>query len=245
MRRFTCSLCAALLATAAPALANTDKEAPGAPCTGGPDQGTGNPCDGNNGNPSPEGNAGDKVKYDRKPDPFVIARPNSDSGAFIAQIGDGNRADIGQSANTQYARIDQDGDRNLASVTQSGVGAHYATVDQTGGANALSLAQSGYGAQVALLRQAGNGNSMLLSQDGGSIGSGLAAVQYGDGNTMALTQSGDGNQASLVQNGSNNAMSLSQTGGGNQLAWIQTGNDLSDLSISQTGGQALQVTQSN
>jgi len=55
---------------------------------------------------------------------------------------------------------------------------------------------------------------------------------------------GDGNQARLVQDGSGNAMTASQTGGHNQLAWTQTGDNLSDLAISQTGGQALQVTQS-
>lgn len=247
MRKFTYPLCAALLAlaTAAPAFATTGKETPGGPCTEGPGQGTGNPCKGNNGNPSPEGNAGEKVDYDKKPDPFVIARPGNDRGAFINQIGDGNGAEIQQTAIAQYARIDQDGDGNLASARQSGSGAHYALVEQTGDANALSLAQSGYGAQVALLEQAGNRNDMLMVQDGGSIGGGVLAVQYGNDNAMALTQSGDSNQAKLVQNGSNNAMSVSQTGNGNQLAWTQTGNNLSDLSISQTGGQALQVTQSN
>jgi len=39
-------------------------------------------------------------------------------------------------------------------------------------------------------------------------------------------------------------MTVSQTGGDNQLSWIQAGDNLSDLAISQTGGQAMQVTQS-
>ena len=54
---------------------------------------------------------------------------------------------------------------------------------------------------------------------------------------------GNNNQALLVQNGSGNAMSASQTGGNNQLSWTQNGDNVSDLAISQTGGQALQVTQ--
>ena len=62
-------------------------------------------------------------------------------------------------------------------------------------------------------------------------------------NECALAQSGDDNQALLVQNGSGNAMTATQTGGNNQLAWTQTGDNLSDLAISQSGGQALQVTQ--
>jgi len=57
-------------------------------------------------------------------------------------------------------------------------------------------------------------------------------------------QSGDNNQARLTQDGSGNAMTASQTGGNNQLTWTQTGDNLSDLGISQTGGQALLVTQS-
>lgn len=246
MKRLLASaLLAAGLAFAwVPAQAGTSKETPGGPCTDGPGQGTGNPCHGNNGNPSPEGNAKEHVSYDHHPDPFHIARPGNDFGAYITQIGDSGVAWIEQSTSTQYARIGQDGDRDRATILQSGAGAHYAVASQQGDDNALDLAQSGAGAQVALLRQTGNGNAMLLDQQGGSVSSGVAATQLGDNNTMTLAQSGDNNQAMLVQNGSGNAMSATQTGGNNQLAWTQNGDNLSDLAISQSGGQALAVTQS-
>jgi hypothetical protein len=235
--------CAASLALAAPALAETNKDTPGAPCVPGGGLGTGNPCDGNQGNPSPEGNAGEKITRDKHPDPFVIARPNNDRGAFINQIGDLNAARIAQSANSQYARIDQSGDRNAATVGQVGAGAHYATVSQDGDDNLADLTQSGTGAQVALLAQTGNGNRMDIDQIGGVTSGGVQATQNGDRNAMALTQNGEGNQARLTQNGSDSAMTAVQNGNANQLTWVQTGNGLSDLAITQSGAQALLVTQ--
>jgi hypothetical protein len=233
------------LAAAGPAQADTTKDTPGGPCTDGPGQGTGNPCNGNHGNPSPEGNAREKIDYDHHPDPFTIARPGNDRGAFITQIGNAGRATISQSVNTQYARIDQrNGDSNRAQVSQSGNGAHYALVAQDGSGNQLDLTQSGLGAEVALLQQTGSGNIMLFDQQGGSVSSGVAATQLGDSNTITLAQSGDNNQARLVQDGSGNAMTASQTGGNNQLSWTQVGDNHSDLAISQSGGDAVAVTQS-
>ena len=246
MKRILASSCLAAalaIATAVPAQADTTKDTPGGPCTTGPGVGTGNPCNDNSGNPSPEGN-NDKGKWDKHPDPFTISRPGNDHGAFITQIGDGGNAAISQTANTQYARIDQDGDGNDADVAQSDDGAHYAAIAQTGDGNSLDLDQSGPGTQVALLQQTGNRNSMLFDQHGGTVSSGVAASQLGDDNTMKLTQSGDDNQALLTQNGSGNAMTASQTGGNNQLAWTQNGDNHSDLSISQAGGEAVAVTQS-
>jgi hypothetical protein len=236
---------AGALAATAPVQAKTDKETPGGPCADGPGKGVGNPCKGNNGNPSPEGNAKkERVDYNPNPTPFTIARPGNDRGAFINQIGDANRAMIGQQASGQYARIDQNGETNLADVAQAGSAAHYATVNQTGDANALSLTQGGSAVQVALLSQQGNGNVMAVGQQGASVSSGVAASQLGDNNAMTLAQSGDNNQALLTQNGSGNAMTASQTGGNNQLIWTQNGDYLSDLAISQQGGAAIQVTQS-
>ena len=80
------------IAAAAPAQADTDKDTPGGPCTTGPGVGTGNPCKGNNGNPSPEGNHHEKVTYDHHPDPFTVSRPGNDRGAYITQVGDGGNA---------------------------------------------------------------------------------------------------------------------------------------------------------
>lgn len=232
-----------LLAPAAPALADTDKETPGFPCAPGGGKGTGNPCNGNNGNPSPQGNVGTKGGG-ATPDPFTIERPGNDRGAFITQIGDVNNATITQSANTQYAFVGQAGDRNRADVAQRGTGDHYVWAGQFGNDNSLGIEQSGAGTQVAFAKQWGDGNEMSLDQQGGTVSSGVAAYQFGDDNEMSLTQSGDNNQAILGQEGSENTMSATQTGGNNRLIWTQTGDGLSDMGIVQEGGGALQVTQS-
>ncbi|MGX7952842.1 hypothetical protein ACWPM1_09785 [Tsuneonella sp. HG249] len=231
----------AALALAPAAHADTAKETPGAPCTSGGGQGTGNPCNGNNGNPSPEGNAGEKVKYDPKPEPFAIVR-GSGRGAFIDQVGDANRATINQGRNTQYARIAQTGDRNTASANQSGSGAHYAAIDQRGSGNSARLDQSGAGTQVAYLTQDGIANAMTVTQNGGLATSGVQAMQLGDRNTMQLTQNGENNMARLTQDGSDSSMTAVQNGH-NQLTWTQTGSGLSNLQITQPAGQALLVTQ--
>ena len=231
------------LALAAPALADTTKETPGSPCVPGGGQGTGNPCQGNNGNPSPQGNVGkEKVVIDKKPPLFTVVR-GTGRGAFVEQVGDANRATISQTRNTQYARIAQTGDRNTASSDQGGSGAHYASISQEGDANVAALTQSGAGAQVAYLTQNGSGNSMSVDQHGGLTSSGVAAMQLGDRNAMSLTQNGENNMARLTQTGSDNAMTAVQNGN-NQLTWTQTGSGLSDLQIVQPAGQALLVTQS-
>jgi hypothetical protein len=242
---FVALLVTGLMLSPAPLLAGNDKIPGGDPCGTGPGYGTGNPCHGNHGNQGDNGNSGnERTDYDNHPTPFTVTRPGNARGAFINQIGDQDVATIRQSETTQYARLDQTGDRNSAEVTQDGSGAHYALVRQTGSDNELDLAQGGSSVQVALLQQTGNGNAMTFDQLGGAVSSGLSAVQLGDDNTMSLAQSGTNNQARLVQDGSGNAMTASQTGGNNQLSWTQTGDNLSDLNISQTGGKALQVTQS-
>jgi hypothetical protein len=233
------SLVALMLAPAAQA--GTDKETPGKPCVPGGGQGTGNPCNGNNGNPSPEGNAKEKVVRDTNPPRFTIVR-GAGRGAFIDQIGTANSATITQTRNTQYARIAQTGDRNTASANQSGTGAHYGAIVQDGTDNTAALTQSGAGAQVAYLTQDGVANQMAVTQNGGLTTSGVEALQLGDRNTMSLTQNGENNMARLTQNGSDSTMTAVQNGN-NQLTWTQTGVGLSDLQITQPPGQALLVTQ--
>jgi len=235
------ALALAALMLPAAAHADTNKETPGSPCVPGGGQGTNNPCNGNNGNPSPQGNTKEKVTRDTNPPRFTIVR-GAGSGAFIDQVGDANQATISQKRNTQYARIDQDGDRNAATAAQSGTGAHYAAIDQEGDDNTLNLTQSGSGAQVAYLTQDGLNNAMTVTQNGGLTTSGVAAMQLGDRNAMSLTQNGENNMARLTQNGSDNSMTAVQNGN-NQLTWTQTGTGLSDLQINQPAGQALLVTQ--
>jgi hypothetical protein len=86
---------------------------------------------------------------------------------------------------------------------------------------------------------------MTIDQQGGGSGSGVFASQLGHDNEISLAQSGDNNQAVLVQEGNGNEMHATQTGGDNRLVWTQDGNNLAHATVSQTGGQALQITQSN
>ena len=60
---------------------------------------------------------------------------------------------------------------------------------------------------------------------------------------MALVQNGSDNRARLTQDGDANGMTAVQNGDGNRLAWSQQGSNLSDLAITQNGGQAIQITQ--
>ena len=83
----------AAMALAPAAYATTNKETPGSPCTPGGGQGTGNPCNGNNGNPSPEGNAGETVKYDKKPPLFTVVRGDG-RGAVPPDHGRGLRQHV-------------------------------------------------------------------------------------------------------------------------------------------------------
>lgn len=220
---------------------------PGNPCGDGPGQGTGNPCNGNNGNDGHQGNAGGRSHggsdYDQ-PHPFSIERPGNASGAFITQIGEVNQASIRQSDNRQFADVRQYGERNQADVAQAGSGAHYALVGQLGAENRVELGQAGEGVQVAILKQVGHDNRMDVSQTGDGASSGVFALQLGLDNALSLAQSGSGNQAALVQEGSGNEMNAIQNGN-NLLVWTQIGDNLSHATIDQGAGQALQITQSN
>ena len=168
------------------------------------------------------------------------------SGVFIEQVGTTNRAEVNQASASGAARILQDGSGNQASLNQGELGQNTATLAQAGDDNSINAAQNGSGSNLLLLAQEGNGNSALVSQtDSGLLYSAAAILQSGNGNSLALVQDGDDNQARLTQNGDNNAMTAVQLDTGNRLEWTQDGSGLSDLQITQTGGAAMQVTQTN
>ena len=226
---------AALIAMASPALADTSKLPPGSPCGGGPGQGSGNPCNGNNGNPGPQGN----VWRDMNPAPISIAMPAvSGRAAFIDQIGTANEASVGQSASDAYARIRQQGERNSFSISQSGSASSYFDGAQTGNANTMHASQGGNGSNVLSGVQWGDANAISVRQSStvaAGLHNGAQLAQNGSRNSMDLSQDGNGNVALLTQNGNDNQMSLVQLGDGNQLTWTQQGNGLSNLSITQDG----------
>lgn len=179
------------------------------------------------------------------PDAFAIAMPAvANRSIVIDQIGDGNYSRIEQTATNALARVEQRGDGNRAAVTQQGTATSYATLVQQGSVIGTSLLQDGDGRNVAHAVQTGDGNSLSLRQIASAgVHNGALLSQLGSDNSVLLTQDGSDNRAALSQTGDRNAMTATQLGVGNQLAWTQNGNNLSNLGITQSGGQAMQITQ--
>ena len=232
----------------APAFADTNSVPPGNPCA----KNNGNPCNGNNGNLGEQGNAQhEKVVIDKTPPPIDLPMPPvSGRGAFIDQVGDGNIANIRQTAPNAYARVTQQGAANEADINQSGSGSAYALSNQAGASNFTRIQQGGTGQNIVFLNQNGLGNWAWSNQMAmGAIHNGARLTQTGNNNDMTLVQDGSDNRAVLTQEGSDNGMTATQIGEGNRLIWVQQGNNLSDLQITQLGGAEkdgqLMITQTN
>ena len=162
------------------------------------------------------------------------------------QIGTTHQARIDQQNNRQYARIEQSGTQNRANVDQRGVGEHFTELIQQGDENDFELRQEGAGANVLYASQQGDQNRIdAVQSQTGAIYNAAIVSQKGNRNDLALAQDGADNQATLVQQGDDNIMSATQIGDGNRLNWLQDGSNLSDLMIHQSGGAAMQVTQTN
>ena len=169
-----------------------------------------------------------------------------DRGVFVSQIGTTNSARIEQRNNRGYVRVVQDGANNEARLDQRDSGTHYSSIAQVGDGNNIVAAQEGNGETVLMLAQQGADNSAIVGQrDDGSTYSAAAVLQSGNGNSLVLVQDGFDNQARLTQTGDNNVMTATQLASGNRLEWTQDGSGLSDLQITQEGGQAMQILQTN
>ena len=177
---------------------------------------------------------------------FSISAPQpAGRSAYVAQIGDANRVTVEQSAPDAFVDIQQHGSNDTATVRQRGSGSDFALIRQTGDRNTSDVTQDGVGANVLYLDQFGRNNAITASQTAtGAAGNGAILAQLGSNNTMTLAQNGDDNLAKLIQNGDGNAMTATQNGYGNRLAWTQNGNNLSDLAITQPGGQSIAIAQS-
>lgn len=237
-----------IAAAAAPAFADTAIVPPGNPCL----MDNGNPCKDNNGNLGHQGNVNkERVVIDTNPPPINLTMPAvTDRGVFISQIGDGNVANAIQTAPNAYASVVQNGNSNDAELSQTGTGTGYIALSQTGDSNFADLGQSGSGENVLYAAQNGTGNWMWSNQSAlGAIFNGAELSQTGNYNDMALDQEGSDNLAVLTQEGDNDAMTATQLGEGNRLTWIQQGDSLSDLQVTQTGGDQLggqlMITQTN
>lgn len=179
------------------------------------------------------------------PGPIGITMPPVDGrGAYVTQIGQGDVARITQTTPNASASVYQDGERNEATVSQTGTGSAYADVRQTGDRNSALVAQDGTGQNVLYLSQTGYQNIAAAGQTAnGAMHNGAILTQTGQYNEMALAQDGSDNLAALTQDGAGNAMTAAQTGDGNRLVWTQQGNNLPNLGVTQSGNQAIQITQ--
>lgn len=211
---------------------------------------SGDPCKGSNGKLGQQGNSPDeKINVHTRPASIALPMPSvSGRAAFISQIGDANVASIVQTAPDAHARIEQDGTRNDADVTQKGSGTGYVLARQTGEGNSARLQQDGTGQNALFLTQSGTSNWAWSSQTAsGSVHNGAVLSQIGSSNDLMLVQNGSDNRAVLTQEGDGNGMTAVQNGDGNRLAWTQQGSGLTDLQITQSGGQVpggqLQITQ--
>lgn len=180
------------------------------------------------------------------PGDLAIETPAIDArDVYVAQVGNGNAATIGQRSAHGRIEAQQRGDSNRLDVAQTGSGTTYAKLSQTGDANNTRVRQDGTGPTALLLAQNGNSNQARVEQATvGSLYNSAAIAQSGTGNTLSLAQSGEDNRAVLSQQGDDNRMSAVQNGTGNRLAWVQDGSGLPDLGIVQSGGAAVTVTQS-
>lgn len=243
MKAFLLGAAIGALLTAMPAVAqNTDHTPPGNPCGTGPGAGTGNPCNGNNGNSGGQGN----VRISNPSPPIVIDMPSvAGRGAFIEQIGDANRARVEQTAPAAYGKIVQHGNRNVAAIDQRGSATSYARAIQQGDENGTVVQQDGTGQNVVFSSQAGNRNLASVSQTGVAGGhNGAILTQTGNNNIASLRQDGSDNLALMTQEGDNNVMAAEQVGSGNRLSWTQEGSGNSNLGITQTGAGSLMISQS-
>lgn len=177
----------------------------------------------------------------------ALAQSAPERGVFVTQIGDAPRAAITQRNADSLARVVQDGTNNQLDLTQEGSAPHTAQIAQDGDDNSVNALQDGDGSTDLALAQEGSGNAAIVSQrEQSALAETVATiVQRGNGNSIILVQDGSDNQAQLTQEGDNNIMTASQLDSGNRLEWNQLGDGLADLRIEQTGGAAVQITQSN
>lgn len=173
----------------------------------------------------------------------------------------GNEAKIRQNGDNMFARIDQDGGWNQASIIQVGFGDsaggfgfenNEASISQVGFYNDAATYQEGIGngSQIdqdgnfnvashsqtgvdntALTVQTGYKNLSVIWQDG--EGNMASAIQDGLYNKSWITQDGDSNMAEVEQFNGYNYSAVEQLGNANNAAVFQNGHDLAD--VQQTG----------
>lgn len=168
------------------------------------------------------------------------------SEVSIDQIGEGHSATVSDSGTDSLLELDQSGRAQTATIRLSGQGSG-GTLNQDGGNGDIVEIESGGGINTFTILQTSTTLGSLTGNQLGLIQSGdlntAVQTQQGFDNTMSLEQNGSSNLADMLQDGTGNTMSLVQTGVGNEMNWTQDGANLPDLSISQSNGTQLTITQ--
>lgn len=181
---------------------------------------------------------------------------------ILRSEGQGNRADIDQSASgggsliqidqvadslnlnqagTPGSPIRQTGEAHTLVLSQDargGVGSNDFTADQSGIGMSITAHQGGGGDQAQVLQKGEAANSLQLQQSGNDVLSSAVQDSGSDGKGLGanIRQSGGGRISALSQTGNNNLLDIQQdkTGAGGELM----------LDVSQSGlGNRLNVTQ--
>jgi len=173
---------------------------------------------------------------DAAANPIYYNLPNDFNKALQVQVGDDNSAGIfqigGDDLGSNYGEQDQDGDGNIAGITQShhfaGEASNYAKQEQDGDNNTAGLVQQGSD-NKSLQAQTGDDNTSLAHQAGS--GHKLNTHQFGDGSVAHAAQHGADNAALIVQyDGQSYSVQqnmnlgvLDRSAGGNQANILQMG----------------------
>ena len=168
---------------------------------------------------------------------------SQDNEVFIEQVGGANQANVQQGdgglALNNLAKVYQKGDGNIADISQSAFEStanhNAATLTQRGGNNEAVVGQ-GVG------RSAATDNTATLNQHGHDNGAFVNQGLFGStatNNTATLTQQGDDNDAEIFQGfaggtATNNTATLTQRGGGNGASMYQGAGSISVRNVDGT-----------
>ena len=196
---------------------------------------------------------------------FIEQVNSSGANANIMQTGDNNKAGsagmpaipgILQSDSVNVsATIQQNGDKNAATVTQTNTTGSTAAVTQTSAAgvaegNTANIAQTGNsdgpvqaatveqkGSNTADVKQSTWGESAAVHQEGGLAGKNIATItQTSFGQQAMVDQAGDNLQASILQTNTDGVISQITQTGANHTANVKHGGFVGNVSVKQSGG---------
>lgn len=166
-------------------------------------------------------------------------RANPDSQVWIEQIGDSNQITVTQSGTfNNYAEYRGVGSHNRVDIVQQGSGdtvSNYTQLQVTGDHNTIEVVQSGAGAKAVASVIDHNNNHLTVVQDGGGR-HWADVILSGGGKSVDITQTGNGDHHARVElSGGGGELNLTQQGATGQYYSIQhhCGNGCGTITIIQ------------